>query len=342
MPLQDLSTELPVLNFNTTALPPLFTLSLLQLRSIRKKQNQTATGHHELDAVLTSLLFNTLEGLGLGLQEVIDIYFQSTHQWLPIIHPVIIRQKAAVLRNTPCAKVACLLFHFLLVLPPCSSNFLSDIDVLSCLYHDCKTLFSLFQAHYRNELTTIQSGLLLALYEQSRGCYSDAYVTLTTCTSLGYISRFNIPSVGPIIVEDEGMRVWWAIYFLGILNNYSSKECDRLPIIREASVGEVLPGDDVSWSESSCPTYSASPATLSFSREQSPTNPGRFSHLIQAVFSLQRVLQLTRKAVSLTDSSCEDELWKLDSNLQQEIHDALSISQLNVQHSYSVLSIYLM
>jgi hypothetical protein len=207
MPLQDASTELSVSNFNTTALPPLITLSLLQLRGIRNPQNPTAIGHHDLDAVLTSLLCNTIDNLDLGMQELINTYFQSTHQWLPIIHPATIREKAAVLRNTPCAKITCLLFHFLLVVPPCSSTSLPDPNVLSSLHHDCKTLFSLFQAHYRNELVTIQSGLLFALYEQSRGCYSDAHMTLTTCSSLGYITRLNIPSAGPF-VEDERMRVW--------------------------------------------------------------------------------------------------------------------------------------
>ncbi|KAI2732722.1 transcriptional regulator family: Fungal Specific TF [Penicillium roqueforti] len=71
-----------------------------------------------IDIGFTSYMFDILASLNLRLENVIGCYERCMHQWLPFIHPIFLAQRAASLRDEPCAELASLILHILLVNPP--------------------------------------------------------------------------------------------------------------------------------------------------------------------------------------------------------------------------------
>ncbi|KAI3087016.1 transcriptional regulator family: Fungal Specific TF [Penicillium roqueforti] len=71
-----------------------------------------------IDIGFTSYMFDILASLNLRLENVIGCYERCMHQWLPFIHPIFLAQRVASLRDEPCAELASLILHILLVNPP--------------------------------------------------------------------------------------------------------------------------------------------------------------------------------------------------------------------------------
>jgi hypothetical protein len=203
----------------------------------------------DLDYLLTVHLLNTLQQLTLDLGDVIERFLLFVQPWLPIFHPPTLRQKALTVRVAPSAELACFLLHILLVTPPGSIPSLEAF--LPVLYEDCKSLFYLLQARRRNRLLTIQSGLLLAVYEQGNCSSSDAYISLASCASLARVMGLGQPSDGTCSAKDKDSedrsRVWWALYFLDRLNYLSDEQLARIPLLRNAQMGDRLSGSNGLW-----------------------------------------------------------------------------------------------
>ncbi|KAH8422053.1 C6 transcription factor, partial [Colletotrichum scovillei] len=292
------------------------------------------------DDLLTAHLFATLEVLDLGIEVVVDGYLRSIHEWIPIIHPLGLRRQAASLQSTPSAELACLILHILLITPviPSASAPYNE-PLLPSLYDNCKLAFILLQNYSRGHLQTIQSGLLLAIYEQGRGFVSDAYATLAICASLGHVTGLYQSLNLATVFSEEKMRVWWAIFFLDRLDTYSTGNSDRAPLVRDARLGAMLPREDDAWSQDL--NISGPFQPLVFSADDVQTC-GVFASEIQALFALQSVMQRTRDPSVEFETLFDHELWKLDMLIQKKIRETLTISWRRLEHQYTVVTVYLL
>ncbi|KAK1712379.1 hypothetical protein BDP67DRAFT_58256 [Colletotrichum lupini] len=271
---------------------------------------------------------------------VVDGYLSSIHEWIPIIHPLGLRRQAASLQSTPSAELASLILHILLITPVISSALAPyNEPLLPSLYDNCKLAFILLQKYSRGHLQTIQSGLLLAIYEQGRGFVSDAYATLAICASLGHVTGLY-QSLNPATVfNEEKMRVWWAIFFLDRLDTYSTGNSERAPLVRDARLGAMLPSEDDAWIQDLDISGPFQP--LVFSADDVQTY-GVFASEIQALYALQSVMQRTRDPSVELETLLNYESWKLDMLIQRKIRETLTISWKRLEHQYKVVTLYLL
>ncbi|KAI9146830.1 hypothetical protein HJFPF1_13398 [Paramyrothecium foliicola] len=70
---------------------------------------------------------------------------------------------------------------------------------------------------------------------------------------------------------------------------------------------------------------------------------GQFALEIQAIYTLQRAMELNRANKATPDNGVNNEgFWQLDSHIQLQINETLSMSQTNSEHAYAVLTILLL
>lgn len=322
------------------------------LQPLLRSHHQVAPGagcSEDLDAALTHYVFDTLDLLRSQPGTLIDRYERTVHQWIPIIDTVTLRVKAATLHSTPCAEIGCLLLLFLLVTQSEPPPHLGHPTSLRSLYDACKYLFFFLQTFRRDRLTTIQSGLLLAIYEQGSGLSPDAYHTLAACASLTYaMGLHQVSDVTPSPAaafqdedQEEKRRVWWATYYLDRLQ-FCSDECStRIYLTQDAKVGDILPSGNSFWPHRAESTTQSSLNTLSLFFEEEPATGG-FVDQIQAMYALQCVLQPIKDRQVLSEESVASKTWMLDSLLQQRIRDSLGKPMDNLEAQYTMVVIFLL
>ena len=295
----------------------------------------------DLDQLLTSRLFDTLGILNTSLEQLADAYHLSVHQWVPLIQPSTLRDKLATLRSAPLAELATFMLQLVLVVPP-SSFSRSRVPILDPhlsrhLYSRCRDSFSLLQANRRDCLLTIQSGILLSIHEQSQRLYSDAYISLSACASLGYVMGLdsNADFSDPFSLEKK--LAWHAIYFGDVVNKLSLERCSR-PMLVPAYA--TFTKRSIPWNPS--PELLDSPATFESSWSR---NFAKFDHIdrqAEAVKVLHRVLQLTRHQAVCLETLVDQEVWKLDFLIQEGIRNAISAPSNRLEHQYSLVVIFLL
>lgn len=295
----------------------------------------------DLDYLLTGHLFDTLQKLTLDLGDIVECFLLFVQPWIPLVHPQTLRRKALSLRGDPSAELAAFLLHILLVNPPTSLPSLRP--VLPVLYEECKSLFYLLQARRPDRLLTIQSGLLLAVYEQGNCGSSDAYISLAACAGLAHVMGLGQSFERTSLATDEGSedreRAWWALYFLDRLNYFSDEKLARMLLLRDPMGGTLPRGGPLfgcrdAWARSALSTVPPVPG-------EDLMAAGTFGELIQAMHLVECVLQLTREPSVHPGTLVDQESWKLDMLIQQKIHNSLAYSQ-PLHHQYMVVAIYLM
>ncbi|KAF0320077.1 hypothetical protein GQ607_012671 [Colletotrichum asianum] len=293
---------------------------------------------HDPDDLLTSHLFATLKKFNLEIEDVLDGYLRSIHLWIPIIHPISLKEQVSSLQSRPSAELACLLLHMLLITPsfPSASGQHHE-TILPSLYEDCKSSFLLLQTYSRRHLKTVQSGLLLAIYEQGRGLMSDAYATLAICASLGYIANLHQSPRSVTAADEERLRVWWAVCFLDRLDFYANGKSERALLVHDFHIGRALPREDEEWSSRHDCGDTPLPL-LSFPVDGSQSY-GLFASEIQALYALQSVMQLTRNASVQPETLLGHEFWKLDMLAQRKIRETLTRSWKRLDDQYTMVAL---
>ncbi|KAH7109251.1 hypothetical protein B0J11DRAFT_545137 [Dendryphion nanum] len=296
----------------------------------------------DLDYLLTAYLLDTLQQLKVDLGDVTESFLLFVQPWMPVIHPATLRQEVSTLRGAPSAELASFLLHILLVNPPTSLPSLRAF--LPVLYEDCKSFFYLLQAHRPDRLLTIQSGLLLAVYEQGYCSSSDAYITLASCASLAHVMGLGQPFDSTASANDENSedrkRVWWVLYFLDRLNYCSDEKSTRILLTRNAQIGDRLLGSDIL--RGYCDRWTRpAPSTVRSVLDKELMTINAFGELIQAMHTMDCVLQLTRGLCSHPKILADKESLRLDLLIQEEIHSNLAYSK-PLDHQYMVVALHLM
>lgn len=284
-------------------------------------------------------MFDILASLNLRLENVIGCYERCMHQWLPFIHPIFLAQRVASLRDEPCAELASLILHILLVNPPNVPE-LSQLTEIIPLYVVCKKIFSLLHTYRQDHLATMQSGLLLAIYEQGSGLHSDSYTTLSCCVNLGFATGLHRLRQNSSVFEEERKRVWWSIYLLDRLFYHFDESSGRTLLVQSSQSGHELPVDDELWSNHTG-VGPWDPEIKLLSDAMGTTIPG-FAQQIEAVYFLEQVVQLTEiHPVSMMEMTDYD-FWRIESLIRKHTVDVLNSSGKDWERPYRAIIILLL
>ncbi|KAH7183796.1 hypothetical protein BKA60DRAFT_404839, partial [Fusarium oxysporum] len=121
------------------------------------------------------------------LPELATEYFQTSHQWLPVVDVDRFQARMYLLpRFGSDAGFALLtLSIYLATRQPCRT---STHSAESSLYLTTKRLFLSLQAEKNTKrLDLLQSGLILVTYECEHAMYKQAYITLSICIATSHI-----------------------------------------------------------------------------------------------------------------------------------------------------------
>lgn len=294
---------------------------------------------HGIDTHCTSRVFHILGRLNCELEDVVSCHVQHVHPWLPIIHPRSLAHRVSSLRQSPSAELSSLVINILLSNPPITA-FVLDPALVQYVYNVCKSIFSLIQTFRRDTLCILQSGLLLAVYEQGSGHLSDAYLTLSTCASLGYAIGLHKLSDSNTSDGEERKRVWWATYLLDRLVYYSDKTTNRIPLTQSARVGDALPIHDDMWTHhtdaaqwvSDVPILSITPIE----------RLGCFAQQIQAMSLLDRVITPMRDGLNRPKRLLDEIIYQLDTAIQNALRGTLNSSGTDWEPRYRAVVILLL
>ncbi|VUC27375.1 unnamed protein product [Clonostachys rosea] len=182
---------------------------------------QFSTTQQDRDSLILSCAHSTLARTGAPRPESLSTdYWDSVHWWLPIIDPRRLGQAVAKYANDVSSAVTVLFLHIFLLNSQPKVSHVGMEEPYQTLYSTCKSLFTLQCEIQDSPITTIQSGILLAVFEIGRGFLSDAYNTLTVCATLWH-HRFDsdpTPTAGGLPQWDEMHLLWCAIYTLDRLH----------------------------------------------------------------------------------------------------------------------------
>jgi hypothetical protein len=149
------------------------------------------------------------------LQTTVAAFFAEIHPWMPIVSRKRCLERYLLPEYTQQSDVALLLLCITLVtgLDPTGSSKSSLYTIASRYYNELTKSDSL-------SFLTLQSGVLLALFELGNGIYPAAYTTVGACArfahALGLPSGKIIGVTKPatLVEVEERRRVWWAIVIL--------------------------------------------------------------------------------------------------------------------------------
>jgi hypothetical protein len=157
-------------------------------------------------------------------------YFQTYHQWLPIISPDLFYKVQYEYRErgdrAPPADFSILLLamFFIITLPNIGISSKSHPLSRQSLYTTVKSLFSQVQAVICTSVPLVQAQLIIAMCEYASARSEAAYISMATCTGLARLldvkkiqlrsCRDEIPIQGIELAQIERENITWGIAML--------------------------------------------------------------------------------------------------------------------------------
>ncbi|KAK9342702.1 fungal-specific transcription factor domain-containing protein [Lipomyces starkeyi] len=272
----------------------------------------------DLDTYLTARVYAMLHRAGLDAQAIVMLYLDSLHTWLPILHSQKLQESVTRLRTIPCAEFAVLILAICLAtLPSAPSD--CGRETQNSLYATCRSYFGLLQLHRNNRLETIQSGILLSVYELGRGMCSAAYLTIGASATMASVIGLHRPPrqdrIRSWIEVELRKRVWWGIVFLDRLVFQAESQSRRPMAVEYLRPDFELPIDDHVWNESD--QWSWYPMQQTLVPMLPGIDAGYFAREAQATNLYDQVQHLLRREDGNSSRSYESEFWKLDKALRE-------------------------
>lgn len=274
----------------------------------------------QIDQFVFGLVLSILLEQQCHPHEIVNSYFKYIHPWFPIIHQRNFRLRLSQSHQAPRAATALLLLSLYLVIPTCSSN-TTQSNSETYVYSLCKYLFSFLQLHCEPCVETVQSGLLLVLYELGSSLVTAASIAIGSCARIAQIMDLHSSTspqtevaIGSWVDQEEKKRVWLGTYMLDrcvnpAIHGFSFSlvtatwhlliECctslvllaernHRVPpVLQDLEHDTLLPVDDLLWNR--C-------ADLNFDKTAQPSLSTRLDHPvcyfareIQAIHLLSQV-----------------------------------------------------
>jgi hypothetical protein len=166
----------------------------------------------------------------LSRDDISERYFQSFHQWLPIVSPDLFYEAEHRYRvksnHAPPADFSILLLAMCLIItiPKLEDNSKPHHLSQDFLYTTVKLLFSQTQANICKSLPLVQAQLIIAMCEYACARRDAAYISITTCTAMARLLSLNkispgrceddITNRGIKLAEMERENITWGIVML--------------------------------------------------------------------------------------------------------------------------------
>jgi hypothetical protein len=167
-----------------------------------------------IQMILQMNLIKLIEESGISVHEVTQKYFQTIHNWMPMIskeHFLGAMEKHPL--PDPHSTLSILLYALYLV-TSCPEDDVTSTEQ-SRLYIIVKYQYSLLLSLGESSIELIQAGVLIALYEHVQCIPHRAYVTIGNCVRMANLIGFHNPSlyrcVGANVLVEEKIRTWRAI-----------------------------------------------------------------------------------------------------------------------------------
>ena len=149
-------------------------------------------------------------------QEMVNEFFKSYHNWIPIVHEESFREHYnKQLLHTSRGLTALILGMCLLTRPFMDEGGEDTLRISLCTV--LRRLFWVPTLVERPTMPLIQSSVLLSFYEYGQGMINSAYITICTCSGLAQVCSLNetqqssLPGSGFWTPQIECERTWWAI-----------------------------------------------------------------------------------------------------------------------------------
>jgi hypothetical protein len=239
-----------------------------------------------IDSAIPSKISDML-GDFTSIRETATEYFRSVHCWWSIIsqqsfysrliNPLVPRRGDAALL---------LLCMKLIIWSPS----LEEPDPRTVLYFATKHYITEIETAGTFNIRTLQSGVLIALYEVANGIYPSALLTISSCARYGKALGISLKStVGSgrslnYFESEERRRTWWAILILDRFSNigYPGRGFE----IDDQGPEDLLPADDTAWDIGMLSPDDAMTISCPLTARM-----GRFAKLAQASHLLRLVFQ---------------------------------------------------
>lgn len=243
------------------------------------------------DAIIPMDILSILNQ-GNSILETSRLYFDTIHQWIPIISKKRLELGISLEDGRPEVALLFLAMKLNSYPPPAGDKF-------DPIYSAAKNFMVTLEASGAVSLIYLQAMTLMAVYEYSHSIYPAAWMTVGSCARLAELlgispgkDSMNIMSPITTWTElEEKRRLWWAIYVLDRIISLGSRRRFCLP---EPVDTDFLPADDDAWNSGDVAGVVHYPITTPFSIPVSP-----FSRLCQSA------LLISRAAVCRRDSQTE-------------------------------------
>jgi hypothetical protein len=170
-----------------------------------------------VDSSVTNEVIDTVGDTSKLLAEA-DTFFETVHCWMPIVSKREYVEELKALTAKPSAETALLALcvHVIIQLPEKSNS----ENMRTVAYAKAKSLAALVEAAGILSLRTVESLLLIALYELGHG-FNTSYASISHAAGSARIlgiqnlcsedRGLHIPAT---IAAEEGRRAWWALVLL--------------------------------------------------------------------------------------------------------------------------------
>jgi Fungal specific transcription factor domain len=191
--------------------------------------NGTPNGNEALIDRLTSIansgldhyeeVSNLIQQHKQQFEEMIEVFFDSCHKWVPIVHRESLQEYRNATRTDICRGFTALTLSMCLVTRPFMNG--ETLDPLrTSLHKSVRRLFWDSESLAQPTLPLIQAGVILSSYEYGQGTSDASYMTICICLSMAQVCGLSKPPPGhdqmPLPFpsdwspREEGQRTWWA------------------------------------------------------------------------------------------------------------------------------------
>lgn len=201
----------------TMRLSILLTNSISDLVHTSVLQTNARRPPPSMHAIFYSQVGNIVQTDGQYFESILTRYFDGVHIWLPILSKKRFYDRLKVLPLEPSADFSVLLLAMRLITQHPSSNSEMNQD-REILYLATKTLFAQVQAFVPSSLCLVQTGILLAHYENGHGMAEAAYVTIGMSSRMVHALGIEEATCSKKIQgsdewydEEEALSTWWGL-----------------------------------------------------------------------------------------------------------------------------------
>jgi hypothetical protein len=170
-------------------------------------------GSLDQPVVANTITENLLRAVGKvsDIRSIAARYFSTIHRWLPIVSESLYYERLPNTFTKPRADINLLSMSIALI---CKIPNEEDLESMLSLYAVVKSSIAIVEAANINTVETIQSRLLVSLFESGHGmpaAYISIAATTRAAAAIGINETINEPRSPSC---EEGLRVWWGIVML--------------------------------------------------------------------------------------------------------------------------------